>query len=181
MLQHGVSLGLRNLHKKGEGLQPLGYASPPSFRTERSFMIRSEYALCRHTKTDGRRCQSPALATSAFCHLTSSFCATRRISVVAFVELPLAGPQSSSHPPLHRRRGAGPQHPRPSPSAQRPLHPAGSLHGLQRYLDRPNQPQTSRQNALCPPTRRQNPNRMTNLGVTPINKVFCSNPHPPTH
>ena len=28
----------------------------------------SEYPLCRHTKTNGRRCQSPALTTSAFCH-----------------------------------------------------------------------------------------------------------------
>jgi hypothetical protein len=28
---------------------------------------RCEYPLCRHTKTNGRRCQSPALATSAFC------------------------------------------------------------------------------------------------------------------
>ena len=28
----------------------------------------SEYPLCRHTKTNGRRCQAPALTTSAFCH-----------------------------------------------------------------------------------------------------------------
>jgi len=28
----------------------------------------SEYPLCRHTKTDGRRCQSPARADSAFCY-----------------------------------------------------------------------------------------------------------------
>lgn len=28
---------------------------------------RDEYPLCRHTKTNGRRCSSPALATSAFC------------------------------------------------------------------------------------------------------------------
>jgi hypothetical protein len=34
-----------------------------------SFMPRlhSDYPLCRHTKTNGRRCQSPALTTSAFC------------------------------------------------------------------------------------------------------------------
>ena len=28
----------------------------------------SEYPLCRHTKTNGRRCQSPALTSSAFCY-----------------------------------------------------------------------------------------------------------------
>jgi hypothetical protein len=28
----------------------------------------SEYPLCRHTKTDGRRCHSPARADSAFCY-----------------------------------------------------------------------------------------------------------------
>lgn len=28
----------------------------------------SEYPICRHIKTDGRRCGSPALTTSAFCH-----------------------------------------------------------------------------------------------------------------
>ena len=28
----------------------------------------SEYPLCRHTKTNGRLCHSPALRTSAFCH-----------------------------------------------------------------------------------------------------------------
>ena len=89
--------------------------------------IRSEYALCRHTKTDGRRCQSPALATSAFCHLTSSFCATRRISVVVSLwSLRSLDRKAPPHPPLHRRRGAGPQHPRPSPSTQRPLRPTGS-------------------------------------------------------
>ena len=27
----------------------------------------SAYPLCRHTKTNGLRCQSPALTTSAFC------------------------------------------------------------------------------------------------------------------
>jgi len=28
----------------------------------------SRYPLCRHTKTNGRPCQSPALAASAFCY-----------------------------------------------------------------------------------------------------------------
>lgn len=28
----------------------------------------SQYPICRHTKTDGRRCQSAALSTSAFCY-----------------------------------------------------------------------------------------------------------------
>ena len=28
----------------------------------------SEYPICRHIKTNGRRCGSPALTTSAFCH-----------------------------------------------------------------------------------------------------------------
>src|ERR1035441_6224555 len=98
MLQHGVSLGLRNLHKKGEGLQPLGYASPPSFRTERSFMIRSEYALCRHAKADGRRCQSPALATSAFCYFHQKVRRTRPSTIGA-------GPGLSTHV-LHPLRNA---------------------------------------------------------------------------
>ena len=98
MLQHGVSLGLRNLHKKGEGLQPLGYASPPSFRTERSFMIRSEYALCRHTKTDGRRCQSPALSTSAFCYFHQKLRRTHPSTIGA-------GPGLSTHV-LHPLRNA---------------------------------------------------------------------------
>jgi hypothetical protein len=29
---------------------------------------RSQYPICRHTKTNGLRCQSPALASSAFCY-----------------------------------------------------------------------------------------------------------------
>lgn len=28
----------------------------------------SAYPLCRHFKTDGHRCQSPAMTTSAFCY-----------------------------------------------------------------------------------------------------------------
>jgi hypothetical protein len=28
----------------------------------------SEYPLCRHTRINGRRCQSPALTSSAFCY-----------------------------------------------------------------------------------------------------------------
>ncbi len=31
------------------------------------FVRNSEYPLCRHTKTNGLRCKSPALTTSAFC------------------------------------------------------------------------------------------------------------------
>jgi hypothetical protein len=29
---------------------------------------KSDYPLCRHTKTNGLQCKSPALTTSAFCH-----------------------------------------------------------------------------------------------------------------
>jgi hypothetical protein len=28
----------------------------------------SKYSTCRHTKTDGLRCQAPALSTSVFCY-----------------------------------------------------------------------------------------------------------------
>jgi hypothetical protein len=32
------------------------------------YVRNSEYPLCRHTKTNGLQCKSPALTTSAFCH-----------------------------------------------------------------------------------------------------------------
>jgi len=38
----------------------------------------SAYPLCRHTKTDGRRCKSPALHTSAFCYFHQKQRRTRR-------------------------------------------------------------------------------------------------------
>jgi hypothetical protein len=61
-------------------------------------MIRSEYALCRHTKTDGRRCQSPALSTSAFCHFHQKLRRTRPSTIGA-------GPGLSTHV-LHPLRNA---------------------------------------------------------------------------
>jgi hypothetical protein len=61
-------------------------------------MIRSEYALCRHTKTDGRRCQSPALSTSAFCHFHQKLRRTRPSTIGA-------GPGLSAHA-LHPLRNA---------------------------------------------------------------------------
>jgi len=42
-----------------------------------------EVPLCRHTKTDGRRCKSPALATSAFCHHHQKARRTRPIALSA--------------------------------------------------------------------------------------------------
>jgi hypothetical protein len=59
---------------------------------------RCEYPLCRHTKTNGRRCQSPALATSAFCFHHQR--ARRRRSTT----IP-AGPGLSTHV-LHPLRNA---------------------------------------------------------------------------
>jgi hypothetical protein len=61
-------------------------------------MIRSEYALCRHTKTDGRRCHSPALATSAFCYFHQKVRRTRPSTIGA-------GPGLSTHV-LHPLRNA---------------------------------------------------------------------------
>src|ERR1019366_8006454 len=60
--------------------------------------IRSAYALCRHTKTDGRRCQSPALATSAFCYFHQKLHRTRPSTIGA-------GPGLSTHV-LHPLRNA---------------------------------------------------------------------------
>src|ERR1035437_10283823 len=59
---------------------------------------RSEYPLCRHTKTNGHRCQSPALATSAFCHFHQKLRRTRRSTIGA-------GPGLSTHV-LHPLRKA---------------------------------------------------------------------------
>jgi hypothetical protein len=61
-------------------------------------MIRSEYALCRHTKTDGRRCQSPALSTSAFCYFHQKLRRTHPSTIGA-------GPGLSTHV-LHPLRNA---------------------------------------------------------------------------
>lgn len=41
----------------------------------------SEYPLCRHTKTNGRRCQSPALTGSAFCYHHQKAPRTRRTTL----------------------------------------------------------------------------------------------------
>jgi hypothetical protein len=41
----------------------------------------SEYPLCRHTKTNGLRCQSPALTDSAFCYHHQKLRRTRRTTV----------------------------------------------------------------------------------------------------
>ena len=40
----------------------------------------SQYPLCRHTKTDGRLCQSPARGSSAFCYYHQRHRGTRMVS-----------------------------------------------------------------------------------------------------
>ena len=39
------------------------------------------FALCRHTKTNGHRCHSPALTTSAFCYFHQKLRRTRRTTL----------------------------------------------------------------------------------------------------
>ena len=51
---------------------------------------RSEYPLCRHTKTDGRLCQSPACGTSPFCYFHKKLHRSRRSAIDA-------GPTLSPH------------------------------------------------------------------------------------
>jgi hypothetical protein len=58
----------------------------------------SDYPLCRHTKTNGRRCQSPALTTSAFCHHHQKLRRTRGTTLNS-------GPGLSTHV-LHPLRNA---------------------------------------------------------------------------
>jgi hypothetical protein len=41
----------------------------------------SDYPLCRHTKTNGLQCQSPALTTSAFCYHHQKLRRTRRSTI----------------------------------------------------------------------------------------------------
>ena len=41
----------------------------------------SEYPICRHTKTNGLVCQSPASGTSAYCHFHKKLGRTRVSSV----------------------------------------------------------------------------------------------------
>jgi hypothetical protein len=53
-------------------------------------MRNSAYPLCRHTKTDGHLCRSPALATSAFCHFHQKLRRTSRSTLSA-------GPGLSTH------------------------------------------------------------------------------------
>lgn len=43
----------------------------------------SAYPLCRHTKTDGRLCHSPALIDSAYCHHHRKLHRTRRNAISA--------------------------------------------------------------------------------------------------
>jgi hypothetical protein len=44
---------------------------------------RPDVPLCRHTKTDGHLCQSPALRTSAFCHYHQKLRRTRPRTLTA--------------------------------------------------------------------------------------------------
>ena len=58
----------------------------------------SDYPLCRHTKTDGIKCSSPALTTSAFCHHHQKMRRTRARTISS-------GPGLSTHV-LHPLRNA---------------------------------------------------------------------------
>lgn len=58
----------------------------------------SDYPLCRHTKTNGRLCQSAALRTSAFCRSHQKLRRTRPTTISA-------GPGLSTHV-LHPLRNA---------------------------------------------------------------------------
>jgi hypothetical protein len=58
----------------------------------------SAYPLCRHMKTNGSRCQSPALAVSAFCYHHQKLHRTRPSTISA-------GPGLSTHV-LHPLRQA---------------------------------------------------------------------------
>lgn len=62
-------------------------------------MFVSVYPLCRHTKTDGRRCQSPAVAPSAYCCHHRKLHRIRRNAISA-------GPGLSTNilQPLHNAR-----------------------------------------------------------------------------
>ena len=66
----------------------------------------SEYPLCRHTKTNGRRCQSPSLTSSAFCYHHRKLRRTRasfmdfgpdRTTLSARVLNPLSNARSLQH------------------------------------------------------------------------------------
>ena len=59
----------------------------------------ADYPLCRHTKTNGLLCQSPALTDSAYCHHHQKAHRTRRTTISA-------GPGLSTHVlhPLHNAR-----------------------------------------------------------------------------
>ena len=62
-------------------------------------MHESAYPLCRHTKTNGRLCQSPALTGSAYCHHHRKLHRVRRNAISA-------GPGVSTNVlhPLHNAR-----------------------------------------------------------------------------
>jgi hypothetical protein len=59
----------------------------------------SDYPLCRHIKTNGLLCQSPALTASAFCHHHQKLRRTRRSTISS-------GPGLSTNV-LHPLRNAG--------------------------------------------------------------------------
>jgi len=60
-----------------------GGLGPDLEQTKRNPMNarRSEYPLCRHTKTDGRLCQSPACGASPFCYFHKKLHRTRRSTI----------------------------------------------------------------------------------------------------
>jgi hypothetical protein len=58
----------------------------------------SDYPLCRHTKTNGLQCKSPALTTSAFCYHHQKVRRTRMSTISS-------GPGLSTHV-LHPLRNA---------------------------------------------------------------------------
>lgn len=65
------------------------------------FTRNSAFPICRHTKTNGRRCQSPALTTSAFCHFHQKLRRTRRSTIAPSPALaPLKFPPSDADPIL---------------------------------------------------------------------------------
>lgn len=58
----------------------------------------SAYALCRHTKTNGYLCQSPAMTTSAFCYHHQRIRRTRRTTITVAPVAP--APVPFNMPPL---------------------------------------------------------------------------------
>ena len=102
-------------------------------QTKRNSMNRrrSVYPLCRHTKTDGRLCGSPACGSSLFCYFHNKQHHIRRA------------------PP--RRPRADPQPACPPSLAQREFHPERAGHGRRRARRRPATPRPGWQNGLRAP------------------------------